>query len=146
MKPERVKKITFTEISVVPASKCDACGERMIPYDSIHWKCGAEGCTAYGLPVHIGVYPIRYRSPMIVDDIEGPPPTKEQREAFRKWVKDYDFGGPVEITHVECDCDEDPFVSISRDDRVRCSHGILKNGWCLECETGGGDAGEVQEG
>jgi hypothetical protein len=79
------------EISIVPAPKCEACGSEMAPASDIEWKCEQLSCGGYGSHVHTGVYPLRKRTNLIVDDIEGPPTTGEQRKAFRKWVEDYDI-------------------------------------------------------
>ena len=51
--------VRFWDISLVPPSKCDVCGQEMEPASSHQWRCTNETCVKGGLPVHTGVYPIQ---------------------------------------------------------------------------------------
>ena len=58
-KPVEASDFQFMEVSLVPASKCGACGEGMERYDDLHWACRAETCSEVGKSVHTGVYPVK---------------------------------------------------------------------------------------
>lgn len=77
------KEAAIIEVSLVPAPRCENCMHTMVPYDSIHWTCTTLDCIEKGKPIHTGVYPLNEKH-LIVDDIEGPPPTQEQKEAMRR--------------------------------------------------------------
>lgn len=47
------------EVSLVPASRCDECGEPMEGVNGYQWACKTEDCPAVGTPVTTGVMPFR---------------------------------------------------------------------------------------
>lgn len=61
MASKRIDRITFTDISLVPASKCSGCRTPMNPASSTEWACGRDGCAEKGKSVHTGVYPVQPR-------------------------------------------------------------------------------------
>lgn len=46
-------------VSLVPAPKCDECGESMVPANDTEWMCEFKGCEAEGEPRGTGIYPVR---------------------------------------------------------------------------------------
>ncbi len=56
---EKVDEIKFNTFSLVPASKCWACGLAMKPARDIYWACDNLKCEEHGAEKHTGVYPMR---------------------------------------------------------------------------------------
>jgi len=45
-------------VALVPAPKCDDCGEPMVIANNTEWMCEFEGCESKGVPKHMGIYPV----------------------------------------------------------------------------------------
>lgn len=65
--------IQFTEVSMVPASKCSECSTPMEPASSTEWACVQPSCPEQGKAVHTGVYPIRATDKQI-EEVTNPKP------------------------------------------------------------------------
>ena len=53
------EEVRFQDISLVPAPKCEACGNKMEPASSYQWRCTTGECAEHGKLIHTGVMPLR---------------------------------------------------------------------------------------